>query len=178
MTIIQETPIPDAYLISLERHVDERGFFSRTICIDELAKCGIEFSVDQISTSYNRFKGTLRGMHYQQPMWPEIKIVRCTRGVIYDVVLDLRMTSPTYLNWIAFELSAQNGLAILVPEGCAHGFQTLRDDSEVLYTNSGQYKPAAAKTVRWNDHAFKIEWPDCNNRIMSNKDRDQPDFVA
>lgn len=178
MTIIQTTSISDVCLIELERHFDVRGFFSRTYCIDELAQYDIKFSIDQISTSFNQHAGTLRGMHYQDPMFPEKKIVRCTRGAIYDVVLDLRMTSPTYLNWISFELSAHNGRGVLVPVGCAHGFQTLCDDTEVLYTNSGKYVPEAAKTVRWNDLAFNIEWPDCNNRIMSDKDRYQSDFVA
>jgi len=178
MINIKETSILDVFLIEQIRQYDSRGFFARTFCAHELAKFGINYSIDQVSTSFNASEGTLRGMHYQAEPHSEKKIVRCTRGAIYDVVLDLRVASPTYLKWITFELTAENGLSVMLPAGCAHGFQTLRMNSEVLYTNSGKYVAEASKTVRWDDPTFKIIWPYCHQRVMSEKDRIQPDFIG
>lgn len=177
MIILQNTNIKGVFIFDQERNKDLRGFFARTYCANEFTKAGFNFSIDQISTSFNNKKGTLRGMHYQIEPYSEIKIVRCTRGAIYDVVLDLRVTSATYLKWLSFELSADHGRSLIIPKGCAHGFQTLVDNSEVLYMNSGLYLPEYSRTVRWDDPAFNIYWPPCGNRVMSSKDRSQLDFI-
>jgi dTDP-4-dehydrorhamnose 3,5-epimerase len=177
MIIFNNTSIKGVFTFDQLRNEDSRGYFARTFCTTEFTKAGFNFSIDQISTSFNPKAGTLRGMHYQIEPYSEIKIVRCTRGAIYDVVLDLRVTSETYLMWLAFELNADNGKSLFVPRGCAHGFQTLQDDTEVLYTNNGLYSAEYSRTVRWDDPAFNIYWPPCGNRVMSSKDRLQNNFI-
>ncbi len=168
--------IHGAYIIELTGFADERGFFARTFCAEEFQKIGIEFPVSQCSTSYNKTKGTLRGMHYQKDPFSEKKLVRCTRGRIYDVILDLRKNSPSYLQWDALELSADNRKSFFMPEGVAHGFQTLEDDSEIFYQMSAPFNAAHYAGVRWNDPRFGIQWPDASHRIISVKDAEFPDF--
>jgi dTDP-4-dehydrorhamnose 3,5-epimerase len=147
--------------------------------VEEFASRGLDTRVDQCSTSFNAREGTLRGMHYQVAPHGESKLVRCTRGAIYDVAVDLRPDSSTYLGWFGLELSADNGCALFVPEGCAHGFQTLADTSEVLYQISTPFVPDAARGVRWDDPAFGIEWPAAppGGRTMASRDAGYPDFA-
>ena len=165
-----------AWVLPLERHEDPRGFFARLWCADELARRSLHATLQQCSLSYNRLAGTIRGMHYQAAPREEVKIVRCIRGGIFDVLLDLRPDSPTYTRWIARELTAENRLAFYVPKGVAHGFQTLTDDAEVLYLIGEQYDPALARGVRWDDPAFAIDWP-LPAGTMSHRDRSYPDFA-
>ena len=164
-----------AWLLSIEPHADERGFFARLWCHAELRGQSLESTLSQCSLSYNRHARTIRGMHYQAAPREEAKVVRCVRGAIYDVLLDLRPASPTFKRWIARELTAENRLGLYVPEGVAHGFQTLTDDAEVLYFISADYEPALSRGVRWNDAAFKIQWP-LPPGTMSGRDRSYPDF--
>jgi dTDP-4-dehydrorhamnose 3,5-epimerase len=173
-----ETPVTGVLVVEADPLEDERGFFARTFSTEEFAARGLDSRVDQCSISYNARAGTLRGMHYQAAPHGEAKLVRCTRGTIYDVAVDLRPESPTYLHWAGAELSAGNRRALFVPEGCAHGFQTLLDGAEVLYQISTPYVPDAARGVRWDDPAFGIEWPDAppGGRKMSARDADYPDF--
>jgi dTDP-4-dehydrorhamnose 3,5-epimerase len=153
------TQIGGAYRIEPERLVDERGFFARTWCEREFQEHGLESRLAQCSISFSPRRGTLRGMHYQLAPHGEAKLVRCTRGAIYDVILDLRPDSPTRLNWAAFELTAENRWALYIPTGLAHGFLTLSDECEVFYQMSEFFHAPAARGVRWNDPAFGIEWP-------------------
>jgi dTDP-4-dehydrorhamnose 3,5-epimerase len=146
-------------LVTLQRHEDERGWFARSWCAREFAEHGLEARLAQVSLSFNRRRGTLRGMHFQHPPHAEAKLVRCIRGVVWDVALDLRPQSPTRGQWQGFELSAENGSALFLPEGFAHGFQTLEPDSEVLYHISAFHAPEAAAGVRYDDPAFAIAWP-------------------
>jgi dTDP-4-dehydrorhamnose 3,5-epimerase len=154
---------------------DERGFFARSWCEREFREHGLNSELVQCSISFNKERGTLRGVHYQAAPNPEAKLVRCTRGSLYDVALDLRPDSSTYLKWTAAELSAENHRALYIPEGCAHGFLTLEDQTEVLYQMSEFYYPEAARGVRWNDPAFGIEWPG-KVEVISERDRIYPDF--
>jgi dTDP-4-dehydrorhamnose 3,5-epimerase len=170
------TPIAGVHVVELERHEDERGFFARTWCRDELAAAGLNAELAQCSLSRNAASGTLRGMHYQRAPHEEAKLVRCTRGAIYDVALDLRPDSATCGRWFAAELDATDGRALFIPEGCAHGFQTLVDDTDVLYAISTPYAPDAAAGVRWDDPAFGIVWPDAPERTISSRDREWPDY--
>ena len=170
-----ETELAGAYVIELERLEDERGFFARTFCRDEFAVHGLHKGFVQCNTSFNAQRGTLRGMHYQDKPHEEAKLVRCTRGGIYDVVVDIRKTSPTYLRWIAVELTADNGRMLYVPEGLAHGFQTLEDASEVSYHMSEMYHPECARGLRWNDPALAIRWP-LPDPIISERDARYPDL--
>ena len=174
--IITETKLKGVFLIDLERKEDERGFFARTWCRNEFEQRGLNPRLVQCSVSFNKHKGTLRGLHYQAAPHEEAKLVRCTRGAIHDVAVDLRPDSPTYLRWTAAELTAANGRALYVPEGCAHGFQTLADDSEVLYQISEFYCPESARGARWDDPAFGIEWPPAVRRILSERDAAYPDY--
>jgi dTDP-4-dehydrorhamnose 3,5-epimerase len=171
-----ETELAGAYVIDLERREDERGFFARAWCAAEFASHGLDTRISQCNISFNERLGTLRGMHYQVPPHAEVKVVRCTRGAVYDVIVDLRPESPTYRSWIAVELTAQNGRLLYVPEGFAHGYQTLEDETETFYQVSVPYTPDAERGVRWNDPAFGIEWPDAPERVISEKDRSWPDF--
>ena len=171
-----EAALPGAFIIEPEPLEDERGFFARTFCAHEFERQGLNPRLVQCSISYNRSKGTLRGMHYQASPHAEAKLVRCTRGAIYDVIVDLRRESLSYRRWVAVELTAENHRALYIPEGLAHGFQTLDSDTEVLYQMSEFFRPESARGVRWDDPAFRIEWPEAA-RIISPKDIDYPDFV-
>jgi dTDP-4-dehydrorhamnose 3,5-epimerase len=173
-----EAALAGAWVIESERIADERGFFARTFDRDEFAARGLEPAIVQSSTSFNARVGTLRGMHLQLAPHGEPKLVRCTRGAIYDVIVDLRPESPTHRRWFATELSAGNGRAVYIPPGVAHGFQTVEDESEVLYMMGHEYVPEAASGVRWDDPAFGIQWPDCERRIMSERDRSYPDYTG
>lgn len=172
--IYHETSLKDAYVLELEKIGDERGFFARTWCKEELESHGLDGDLAQCSLSFNHKTGTLRGMHFQIPPHGETKIVRCTKGAIFDVIIDLRAKSSTYLKWVGVELSAENRTMLYIPKGFAHGFQTLADDSEVFYFISETYHPEAARGVHWNDPAFQIIWPEAENRVISGKDRNWP----
>lgn len=174
--ILTETQLPGAYIIDLERSEDDRGFFARTFCQQEFEAQGLNTVVAQCNISFNNQKGTLRGMHYQATPYAEAKLVRCTMGALYDVLLDLRSTSPTFKKWIAIELTAENRRMAYVPEGFAHGFQTLSDNTEVFYQMSAAYQPEAARGFRWNDPMFAIIWP-LPVSVISTKDQTYPDFI-
>ena len=165
-----ELAIPGAYLLEQERHTDERGFFARQFCCKELEKHSIDFEIKQCNLSGNIKAGTLRGMHYQKEPYPEIKMVSCLSGRIYDVIVDLRKDSATYLKWIGTELSAMNGRSIYIPAGVAHGFQTLEEDSTVYYQLGEFFVPECYAGVRWNDPKLGIEWPECENRVINERD--------
>jgi dTDP-4-dehydrorhamnose 3,5-epimerase len=165
-----------AYIIEPEKLEDERGFFARTWCEREFKNRGLDPDLVQCSISFNRKKGTLRGMHFQLPPYAETKLVRCTKGAIYDVVVDLRPDSQTLHQWIAVELTAENRKALYVPKGFAHGFQTLQDDTEVLYQISEFYAPEYARGFRWNDPQFNIEWSERVN-VISKRDQDYEDYA-
>jgi len=171
----EETPLHGAYLIYLEPIKDERGFFARSWCHDEFKKNGLDANLIQCSVSFNTKKGTLRGMHYQTAPHEETKLVRCTRGSMYDVIVDLRRDSPTFKQWFAAELTAENHLAMYVPKGFAHGLQTLEDNTEAFYQISEKYFPENATGVRWNDSAFGIKWPEMKP-ILSQKDSEYSDL--
>ena len=171
------TVLAGAYVIDIEPVPDERGFFARSWCHEEFSRHGLNPDLAQCSISFNKKRGTLRGMHYQAKPHEETKVVRCTRGAIYDVILDLRPESSTFRKWIAVELSADNRRMLYIPAGLAHGFQSLTDDTEVFYQISTPYHPESARGVRWNDPAFGIEWP-VMERVISDKDRQYPDFAA
>jgi dTDP-4-dehydrorhamnose 3,5-epimerase len=174
--IFKELDIPGAFLLELEKRRDERGFFARAWCADEFQAHGLNPGLVQVNLSFNERTGTLRGMHFQRRPHEEAKSVRCTRGAVYDVVLDLRPDSPAYKRWQAVELSADNRRMVYVPEGCAHGYQTLAPATETLYQVSKSYAPGSEGGVRWDDPAFGIEWPDTAERVMSPKDAAWPDF--
>ena len=169
------TILPDVWIVDLERQVDERGYFARSWCEKEFGDQGLNPRLVQCSISFNLRRGTLRGMHYQAAPHAEVKLVRCTRGAVYDVVLDLRPNSPTFTRWMAVELSADNGRAVYIPEDCAHGFQTLTDEAEVFYQMSEVYHPESACGVRWDDPAFAIQWPG-DDKIVSSRDTAFPSF--
>lgn len=169
-----ETAIPGAWLVELDVLCDERGWFARTFCREEFSAQGLEPAVAQCNTSFNERAGTLRGMHWQAPPHCEAKLIRCTRGAIYDVIVDLRQDSPAYRRWVAVELSAENGRMLYVPpEEIAHGFQTLLDASEVHYQMSHDYVPGAGRGVRFDDPVLGIEWPEAE-RVVSPRDRSHP----
>lgn len=169
------TTLAGAYVIELERLEDERGYFARTFCRDEFAAHGLHSAFPQCNTSFNARKGTLRGMHYQEKPHEEAKIVRCTRGAIHDVIVDIRRDSLTYGKWIAVELTADNARMLYIPEGFAHGFQTLADGSEVFYQMSEMFHPESARGLRWNDPALAIRWP-LASPIVSGRDAGYPDL--
>ena len=173
--LFDETEIPGVFLIEPERHVDQRGFFARTWCRHEFADHGLDAIFAQCSVCFNEREKTLRGLHYQIEPHEETKLVRCTRGAIYDVILDLRIASPTFRQWTAAELTADNYCMVYVPSGCAHGYLTLADDSEVAYQISRLHHPEAVRGVRWNDPAFDIVWPDSAS-VISERDRFFPDY--
>ena len=168
--------IEGAYIIEPEPLADERGFFARSFCEEEFRKNGLETEIVQCNISYNKKSGTLRGMHYQIPPFEEAKIVSCTRGSIYDVVLDLRRGSPSYCRWFATELSENNYTMVYVPKGCAHGYLTLEDDCMVYYQMTEFFHPECARGVRWDDPAFGITWPH-PAEIISEKDQSYPDYA-
>lgn len=175
--IFNETEVPDAYMIELEKRSDARGFFARGWCWNEFGDRGLPNGLVQMNISYNRRKHTLRGFHYQVAPSQEDKLLRCVSGAVYDVMLDLRPLSPTFMCHIAVELSAANYRMLLVPKGCANAFLTLADDTEVTYLVSEFYDPAAERGVRWNDPAFAIDWP-APPAVISDKDRLWPDFAS
>lgn len=173
------TELPGLTLVELESHVDERGTFMRTFDAELFAAHGLDPRVTQCSHSLNLRAGTLRGMHRQLAPHAECKLIRCTRGRIYDVALDLRPDSPTFRRWAGVELSERNMLCVLIPEGFAHGFQTLEDNSEIHYQTTAAYAPESEGGVRWDDPAFAIQWPPppAGGRILSARDRAFPDFA-
>jgi dTDP-4-dehydrorhamnose 3,5-epimerase len=173
--IFTETRLAGAFVIDMERLSDERGFFARSWCEDEFAAHGIHMSSLQANVSSNPKRGTLRGMHYQNAPHGESKLVRCTRGAIYDVIIDLREESPTYGQWIGEELTADNFRMLFVPERFAHGFITLQDTTDVFYQMSAKYVAGAEGAIRWNDPAIAIKWP-LEPTLLSTKDRNHPDF--
>ncbi|MBI2431440.1 MAG: dTDP-4-dehydrorhamnose 3,5-epimerase family protein [Candidatus Hydrogenedentes bacterium] len=174
--LFHELPMPGAYVIEPERIEDERGFFARWFCEKEFAARGLNTAWPQCNTSFNVHAGTLRGMHYQAAPHEEVKLILCARGAVHDVLLDLRPDSPAYLRSHGFELSAENHLLVYVPRGVAHGFLTLADVTEVLYLMGMPYVPESNTGVRWNDPAFKIQWPG-PVRLISPKDASFPDYV-
>jgi dTDP-4-dehydrorhamnose 3,5-epimerase len=174
--IFRETELGGAFVVAAEPVEDERGFFARVFDAKEFGARGLDARLAQSSISYNERAGTLRGLHYQREPHAEAKLVRVTQGGVYDVIVDLRRDSPTFKHWTAVELTAANRLALYIPEGLAHGFQTLEDGSEVLYAISEFYEPSAADGVRWDDPAFGVEWPEAVDRVISEKDKSWPDF--
>jgi dTDP-4-dehydrorhamnose 3,5-epimerase len=173
--IFEETPLRGAFVIEVERLEDERGYFARTWCQREFEAHGLRPVWVQCNTSYNVRRGTLRGMHLQAAPHAEAKLVRCTRGSLYDVIIDLRPESPTFKQWFSVELSARNLRMVYVPEGFAHGFLTLEDDTQVFYQMSEFYAAHCADGVRWNDPAFGIRWP-AEAEVISPRDSQYPDF--
>jgi dTDP-4-dehydrorhamnose 3,5-epimerase len=173
--IFTATPLPGAWILELDRHEDQRGFFARSWCAREAEARGLNPRVVQCSVSVNKRRGTLRGMHYQMAPYQEAKLIRCTRGAIHDVILDLRRGSPAFKRHVVVQLDAEGGRMLYVPEGVAHGFQTLTDDAEVFYQMSEFYAPDHARGVRWDDPAFGITWP-ADDRTISERDRGYADF--
>ena len=171
--IFRDTKLKGAFIIDLEPHEDDRGSFARTFCRREFERYGLNSTLVQESVSFNRRRGTLRGMHYQAAPCQEARVVRCTRGAIHDVVVDVRKDSPTRLQWLAVELSAANQRMVYIPEGFAHGFQSLDDGSEVLYQMSAFYSPDHARGFRWDDPLVNIAWPS-SHFIISPRDLSYP----
>jgi dTDP-4-dehydrorhamnose 3,5-epimerase len=171
-----QTVLPGVWLIEPERREDERGFFARSWCREEFAAHGIRCDWAQCNISFSRRRGTLRGLHYQAPPWAEAKLVRCTQGALFDVVVDVRPLSPHFGRWASFELSDDNSRLVFVPEGFAHGFQTLVDDTEVFYQVSECYHPEAERGLRWDDPSLGIAWPPCERRVISPRDLSHPEF--
>ncbi len=172
--LFTESKIPGVWVIELEKRQDDRGYFARAWCANEFADHGLPQFV-QSNMSLCRHKGTIRGLHYQLAPHGEAKYMRCIRGAIFDVSLDVRPDSPTYKQWFAIELTADNRTAVFIPEGLAHAYQALTDDAEVIYSASCAYTPGAERGIRWNDPAFDIEWP-IREAIVSEKDAKWPDF--
>lgn len=171
-----ETTLKNAFVIEYEPKQDDRGFFARTWCEKEFKEHGLVTRFVQSNISASQKKGTLRGMHYQVAPHAEVKLIRCTRGAIYDVIIDLRPDSPTFKQWIGEVISRENYKMFYVPEGFAHGFQTLEDNTEVAYQVSEYYAPDSEEGIRWNDSTFGISWPISNGLIVSPKDSAWPDF--
>lgn len=172
----ERTPISGAWIIDIEPSADERGFFARTVCVDEFRDHGLTSQWPQQSISWNPREGTLRGLHYQASPHEEEKLVRVTRGAIYDVIIDLREQSDTFGRWFGLVLNAEDRRQLYIPKGVAHGFQTLAPDTEILYEISVRYVPEAARGVRWDDPKLGIDWPPCENRLICQKDRAFPLF--
>jgi len=168
--------IHQAVLVRIERYADERGFFARTFCTREFGEAGLPIEAVQASVSFNAKRGTVRGMHFQWPASREDKLVRCIRGSVFDVLLDLRPLSPSYLRHVTVELDQDNRDAVFIPHGVAHGFQTLVDSTEVLYQMTDVYAPGLAAGVRWNDPSFAISWPVSSGIVISERDATYPDF--
>jgi dTDP-4-dehydrorhamnose 3,5-epimerase len=172
-----QTPLAGAYVIEPESIPDERGFFARTFCRNQFTAQGLNPNLAQCNISFNKLRGTLRGMHYQKAPYQEAKLVRCTQGAIYDVVIDLRRDSTTFTKWFGIELNADNRKAIYIPEGFAHGFLSLRDNTEVFYQMSEIYQAEYATGVRWDDPMILIKWPNEVN-VISERDLAYLDFIA
>ncbi|CAN5652532.1 dTDP-4-dehydrorhamnose 3,5-epimerase [soil metagenome] len=175
--IFTETELEGAFVVDPEKLGDERGFFARAWDRQEFEAHGLNPQLVQCNISFNKEKGTLRGMHYQAAPYDEAKLVRCTRGAIYDVAVDLRPNSPTFKQWVGRELTVDNRRMLYVPEGFAHGFQTLEDDTEVFYQVSVFHSPDHGRGVRWDDPAFGIKWP-TETRVIVDRDRKYPDFIS
>ncbi|CAN5858631.1 dTDP-4-dehydrorhamnose 3,5-epimerase [soil metagenome] len=175
--ILTETKIKGAFIIGAEQIEDERGFFARSWSEREWRAHGLDPRLVECNISFNKKRGTLRGMHFQTAPREQPKLVRCTMGALYDVIIDLRLGSETFKQWVAIELTAGNRLMLYIPEGLAHGFQTLSDETEIFYQMSEVYDAESAAGVRWNDPAFGIEWPEIEERVMSVRDQLYPDFV-
>ncbi len=173
--IFTPTALKDATLIDIEKREDARGFFARAWCAEEYEQHGLDTALAQCSISFNHKRGTLRGMHWQAEPHGEVKVVRCTAGAIYDVIVDVRPESPTFRKWIGVELSASNRRMLYIPKGFAHGFQTLADDTEVFYFISAFYAPDAARGARYNEPAFGIAWP-LPVSVIAAKDEAWPDY--
>jgi dTDP-4-dehydrorhamnose 3,5-epimerase len=172
-----DTAVKDAFIIDIEKKEDERGFFARTWCKKEFEVHGLQEDLVQANLSFNKRKGTLRGLHYQLSPYEESKLVRCIKGAIYDVIIDLRSQSPTFRQWIGVELTEDNYRMLYIPEGFAHGYQTLQDNSEVVYHVSQYYVPNAEKGIRWDDPSFEINWPITKELTISSKDQQWPNYV-
>ena len=172
-----ETKLQGAFLITMKKIEDDRGFFARGWCRDEFTKHGLNPNMVQLNVGFSYKKGTLRGLHYQDPPHQEAKFVRCTRGAIFDVIVDLRPGSPTRGQWLGAELTPENALMLYAPEGFAHGYQTLADDTEMYYLTSGFYVASAARGVRYNEPAFGISWP-LPIAVISEADQNWPDWAA
>lgn len=170
-----ETRLAGAYVIETERFDDERGFFARSFCQKEFKEAGLDIQIAETNISFNKRKGILRGMHYQLPPKAQGKLVRCVKGAVYDVILDLRKKSPTYRQWISVELRENDLKMLYVPPEFAHGFQTLENDTEIFYMMTNFYAPKSARGIRWNDPSFNIQWP-ILPPFLSEKDRNLPDF--
>jgi dTDP-4-dehydrorhamnose 3,5-epimerase len=175
--LFTETELKGAWVIDLERRDDERGFFARAWCQEEFAARGLSPHLVQANIAFSKRAGTLRGLHYQVKPHAEVKLIRCTRGAVYDVIVDLRPESSTYLHWVNVELTADNRTMLYVPESFLHGYQTLTDSAEVLYQVSHMYSPESERGVRWDDPAIGIEWPKIGTRIISEKDKRWPNYV-
>jgi dTDP-4-dehydrorhamnose 3,5-epimerase len=174
-----QTPLAGVWILELDRLGDERGWFARSFDAEEFAARGMNPAVVQCNTSFNARRGTLRGMHYQADPHGESKLVRCVRGAIFDVALDLREGSPTRLGWHGVELSEENRLALYIPAGLAHGFQSLSENTELLYLMGDPFVAEAARGVRWDDPAFAIQWPELDvERTISERDATYPDYEA
>lgn len=174
--IFEETKLNGSYIIHPERLEDDRGFFSRVWCRKEFEQHGLISEFVQCNISYNKSRGTLRGMHYQAKPYEETKLVRCTTGAIVDIIIDVRADSPTYKDWISVELSAENRTMLYIPQGFAHGFVTLADNVEIFYQMSEFYTPGEERGIRWDDPLFQIEWPLRDSLIILEKDRVWPDY--
>jgi dTDP-4-dehydrorhamnose 3,5-epimerase len=172
-----ETSVTGAYIVEPELRGDERGFFARLWCCEEFAEHGLNAAFVQCNGSFSARRATLRGLHYQAAPYQEVKLVRCVRGAIFDVLVDLRRESSTYLRWIGVELTADNRKMIYVPECCAHGYMTLDDNCEVVYPVTQRYHPEAERGVRWDDPLFAIQWPNGGPQTISAKDRAWPDYA-
>jgi dTDP-4-dehydrorhamnose 3,5-epimerase len=176
--IFTELTLQGAYAIDPEMIEDERGSFGRVFCSEEFGRLGLDIAFAQCSVSFNRKKGTLRGMHYQAEPDAEAKLVRCTMGTIFDVLVDIRPDSPAFGRWAGVELSADNRRMVYVPRGFAHGFETLTDDAEIFYQISAPFRPAASRGFRWDDPAVGIKWPQATPSVISARDRELPRLVA
>ena len=176
--IFKPTGIDGAFVIELKKIQDDRGYFARTFCQKEFQAHGLCTFLVQANTAFTQRKGTVRGMHYQAAPYAEAKLVRCIRGAAFDVMLDLRPGSKSYCQWFGVELTSDNHRMLYIPEGFAHGYQTLQDDTELFYLVSQFYTPQAEQGVRWNDARFNISWPIVADAMLSDKDRTWPDFTA
>lgn len=176
--IFEETKLNGSFIVHLEKNEDDRGFFARAWCKKEFEEHGLSSTLLQANIAFSRKKGTLRGMHYQVPPHEEVKLVRCIRGRIFDVIIDLRPDSSTYMEWLGVELAAGTGKMFYVPEQFAHGYQTLAKNTEVFYQVSQFYTPECERGVRWDDPAFRIDWPLKENLTISEKDQNWPDFCS
>ena len=175
--IFKESKLKGAFIIEIDKKSDDRGFFARTWCKNEFEAQGLSTKFVQVNLAFNEKKGILRGMHYQKNPYEEVKLVRCTRGALYDVIIDIRKDSPTYKQWIGIELTQDNYRMLYIPEGFAHGYQTLQDHTEIIYQVSQFYTPNAEGGVRWDDPTVNIVWPETEERNISSKDQMWPPLV-